>query len=312
VLQDALTLESLRDRSGQHFAARGFREIMTPSLANGERAQKSTAGGANALVKLANPLSAELDVMRPTMLAGVLQAMTYNINRQQRDLRFFERGRVYGATEKGSVETETLSLGMTGRRWRERWRSGDRKTELADVKEEVESMLERMGINALAKWSAVDHPMLRNAHALHIEGRDAGFVGEVTTEQLKQYDVSQPVYYAEINETALLDACRKQEIGFTELLKFPSVRRDLSLLLDAGVRFETLRKAAFHAERKLLRDVDLFDVYEGDKLPKGKKSYAISLIFQDPDKTLTDEVVEKAVGRIRQAFEKEVGAELRG
>ncbi len=310
VLQEALTLESLRERTGQHFAARGLREIMTPSLANGDRAQSTTAGGAKALVRLANPLSAELDVMRPTMLPGVLQAMAYNINRQQRDLRFFERGRVYAATEKGTMETETLALAVTGRRWRERWRSDDRKTELADVKEEVESVLERMGINSLVKWSAIEHPMLRNAHGLQIEGRDAGFVGEVSSALLKQVEVSQPVFFAEVSEIVLLEACRKHELGFTELSKFPSVRRDLSLLLNTDVRFETLRKAAFHAERKLLRDIDLFDVYEGDKLPKGKKSYAVSLIFQDTDKTLTDEVVEKAIARIRQAL-LSAGAEVR-
>jgi phenylalanyl-tRNA synthetase beta chain len=128
---------------------------------------------------------------------------------------------------------------------------------------------------------------------------------------LKAADVSQPVFFAELDEEALLDACRAQEIGYTEVPRFPSVRRDLSLLLDEGVRFDTLRQLAFTAERKLLREVGLFDVYQGDKLPAGKKSYALSFVLQDLTKTLTDEQVDKAMGRIRQALEKEVGAELR-
>lgn len=309
VLSGSLTLESMTERLGGHLVARGFREIMTPSLTNGERAEK---GGATELVRLANPLSAELDVLRPTLLSGGLQAMAHNINRQQRDLRFFEQGRIYSTGKKRAEETETLALTMTGRRWRERWRSADRKVELADVKEEVEAVLERMGINALAEWTSVEHPLYMNAFTLQLSGRAAGILGEVTKAQCKLHEVAQPVFYADLHTSVLLELCRKQRVSFSELSKFPTVRRDLSLLLNAEVKFEELRQIAFNAERKLLREVDLFDVYEGDKLPAGKKSYAISLLMQDQEKTLTDEVVEKAMGRIRQALEKEMGAELRG
>lgn len=307
VLSASLTLETFSHRCGEQFVARGFREIMTPSLTNGERAGK---GGATELVRLANPLSAELDVLRPTLLSGALQAMAHNINRQQRDLRFFEQGRIYSTGNSGAKETETLALSMTGRRWRERWRSADRKVELADVKEEVEALLERMGINALANWIPVEHPLLSNAFTLQCNGKDAGVLGEVTKAQCKMHDVAQPVLYAELHKTVLLELCGKQRITYSELSKFPTVRRDLSLLLNAGVKFEELRSIVFKAERKLLRDVDLFDVYDGDKLPKGKKSYAISLLMQDPDKTLTDDVVEKAMGRIREALHA-AGAEVR-
>lgn len=307
VLSEALTLESMSQRCSEHLAARGFREIMTPSLTNGERAEK---GGATELVRLANPLSAELDVLRPTLLSGALQAMAHNINRQQRDLRFFEQGRIYSTGKKGAAETDTLALSITGRRWRERWRSADRKVELADAKEEVEALLERMGINALAGWTSMDHPLYTNAFTLQLNGRAAGVLGEVTKAQGKLHDVSQPVFYTELYTTVLLELCRKQRISFSELSKFPTVRRDLSLLLNAEVKFEELRQTAFKAERKLLRDVDLFDVYEGDKLPSGKKSYAISLLLQDTDKTLTDDVVEKAMGRIREAL-LIAGAEVR-
>lgn len=312
VLQDALTLESLRQQSGQHLAARGFREVMTPSLVNGERTVRSGSHEAAQLVTLANPLSAELDVLRPTMLTGMLQAMAYNVNRQQRDLRFFERGRTYVEAKGRTVETETLGIAITGKHARERWRSVDRKAELADVKEELEALFERLGVNALATWEPIEHALLENAHAVQVNRRTLGLIGEVSRTHLKVQDLAQSVYFAELDEQALLEVCRAQVIGFNEVSRFPSVRRDLSLLLDKAVRFEQLRKLALNAERKLLREVDLFDVYEGDKLPAGKKSYALSFILQDVEKTLTDEQVDKAMGRIRQALEKEVGAELRG
>ncbi|MFZ1333409.1 MAG: phenylalanine--tRNA ligase subunit beta, partial [Flavobacteriales bacterium] len=227
VLHDALTLESLRERTGQHMAARGFREIMTPSLTNGERAQNATAGGLKELVSMANPLSAELDVLRPTLLHGALQAVGYNINRQQRDLRFFERGRVYVQSEKGIIETESMSVVLTGKRFRERWRSVDRKVDLADVKEEVEALLERMGLMGIAAWEPIDNSLLSNAYVLNLNGRQAGFLGEIAKAQLKVFDISQPVFYAELAEEVILKVCKKQQIGFSELSKFPVVRRDL-------------------------------------------------------------------------------------
>mgnify|MGYP003381675676 CR=1 FL=1 len=152
--------------------------------------------------------------------------------------------------------------------------------------------------------------MYTNAFTLQLSGRAAGILGEVTKAQCKLHEVAQPVFYADLHTSVLLGLCRKQRVSFSELSKFPTVRRDLSLLLNAEVKFEELRQIAFKAERKLLSEVDLFDVYEGDKLPAGKKSYAISLLMQDQEKTLTDEVVEKAMGRIREAL-LSAGAEVR-
>lgn len=310
VRYEALNLETLRHQLGAHLAARGFREIMTPSLVNGARSVASGVAAMDEVVRLRNPLSAELDVLRPTMLFGALTAVAHNSDRQQRDLRFFERGRTYGTAAGKTHETERLSLTITGRRWRERWRSDDRKVELADVQEELEALLERLGLIGLVR--PIDHALLENAHSIQVKGRDAGVIGTVRGAQLKENGVNQPVFFAEVAEEVLLDACRAQAVGYQEVSRYPAVRRDLSLLLAEAVRFEQLHALAFNAERKLLRTVDLFDVYQGDKLPAGKKSYALSFILQDPEKTLTDEQVDKAMGRIRQAFEKELGAELRG
>ena len=160
-------------------------------------------------------------------------------------------------------------------------------------------------------WVPQEHPELEHAHAIVVKGRTVGNLGAVKRSVLKAYDVAQPVVFAEWEEDALLEACQAQRDGYHEVPRYPSVRRDLSLMLDQGVRFEDLRKAAQQAERKLLKEVGLFDVYQGDKLPAGKKSYALNFILQDAERTLTDDQVDKAMSRIRQALEKEFAAVLR-
>ena len=308
--QPALTAESLRVQLGAHLVARGFREIMTPSLVSAERAVALVP--AEELVQLANPLSSELDVLRPTMLFGALQAVAHNINRQQRDLRFFERGRTYLLTSDGTRETETLSFTLTGRRWRENWRADDRAVELADAQEEVSALLARLGLGDRMSWKNATDALMEEAVHVHVDKRAIGFVGRVAQSEARKSGVAQAVFHVELNEEALLDVCRTDRIAYAEVPRYPAVRRDLSLLLSTEVRFEQLKQLSFQAERKLLREVDLFDVYEGDKLPAGRKSYALSFTLQDAGGTLTDEQVEKAMGRIRAALEKEVGAELRG
>ena len=312
VLNERFTLEQLREGSGTHLAARGFREVMTPSLVSGERSVKLGSARAEELVTLANPLSAELDVLRPTMLIGMLQAMAYNINRQQRDLRFFERGRSYRTAQGNTHESDVLALGMTGARWKEGWRSASGKATLHDLKEELEVLLDRLRLLAHTVWKPTAHAALEQAHEVLVNGRAVAIVGTVLPKLLKAHDLNQEVHFAECDEVALLELCRAEREGYVEVPRFPAVRRDLSLLIGQELRYEQLQKAALQAERKLLKEVGLFDVYQGDKLPAGKKSYALSFVLQDSEKTLTDEQVDKAMGRIRQALEKEFGATLRG
>ncbi len=308
--QPALTAESLRGQLGAHLVARGFREIMTPSLVSAERAV--ALAPTEQLVQLANPLSSELDALRPTMLFGALQAVAHNINRQQRDLRFFEHGRTYLRSGDAARETETLSLTLTGRRWRENWRADDRTIELADAREEVSALLARLGLSDRTSWHSTTNALMEEAVHVHVDKRSIGILGRVAQHEGRKNGVAQAVFHVALNEEALLDACRKDRIVYAEVPRYPAVRRDLSLLLASEVRFEQLKQLSFQAERKLLREVDLFDVYEGDKLPAGRKSYALSFTLQDAGGTLTDEQVAKAMGRIRAALEKEVGAELRG
>jgi len=312
VQQPETTSEGFRQRLAQHLAARGFREVMTPSLVNGGRTVKLKAAEEEALVRLKNPLSAELDVMRPTMLFGLLQSAAHNMARQHRDLRLFEKGRTYFVANGKVIEEERVALLITGKRGTENWRSADRKTEFADVKEELELLLQRMGVGMNTKYSVIESPLLASAAEVKVGKKIVAMLGEVAAHIAKAFDVDQPAYYAELHDETLVALLRDQRTKYQEVSKFPAVRRDLSLLLDRSVAYAQLEQIAYQAERKLLRAVDLFDVYEGDKLPAGKKSYALSFILQDSEKTLTDEQVEKAMGRIRGAMAKEVGAELRG
>jgi phenylalanyl-tRNA synthetase beta chain len=311
VMKDTATLEGLQQTLAAHLAARGFNEVMTPSLVSGERTVKLGAAGADELVRLLNPLSNELDVLRPTMLFGLLGAAAHNIARQRRDLRLFEKGRTYTSANGASREEDRTALLITGRRWRERWLAEDEKSASADAKAEVELLVERLGIDGVSVQS-VEHPLLDGAIAVQRKHLTLAVVGAVKPAVAKAFDVAQPVFFAELNDAVWLQQIASKRITYAEVSRFPAVRRDLSLLLDKAVTYAQLEKLAQHAERKLLQRVDLFDVYEGDKLPEGKKSYALSFTLQDTEKTLTDEQVDKAMGRIRSAFEKEVGAELRG
>jgi phenylalanyl-tRNA synthetase beta chain len=311
VMKETATLEGLQQTLAAHLAARGFNEVMTPSLVSGERAVKLGAAAEDELVRLLNPLSNELDVLRPTMLFGLLGAAAHNIARQRRDLRLFEKGRTYSTANGASREEDRTALLITGRRWRERWLAEDEKSMTADAKAEVELLVERLGIDG-ATVQSVEHPLLDGAIAVQRKHVTLAVIGAVKPAVAKAFDVAQPVFFAELNDAVWLQQIAAKRITYAEVSRFPAVRRDLSLLLDKAVTYAQLEKLAQHAERKLLQRVDLFDVYEGDKLPEGKKSYALSFTLQDTEKTLTDEQVDKAMGRIRSAFEKEVGAELRG
>ncbi|NUQ16179.1 MAG: phenylalanine--tRNA ligase subunit beta [Flavobacteriales bacterium] len=313
VLHEAVTAEAFGANLSKHLAGRGFREVMTPSLVNGARAAQLDPAVEGTLVRLKNPLSAELDVMRPTLLFGMLQAAVHNAARQQPDLRLFECGRRYAVDAKGQVhESSRTALLITGQEGRESWRAAVRGSELADVKAETELLLERLGLAEGSSWVPAEHALLGSAVEARLGKHSVAVLGEVKAEVRKAFGLGQRAWYAELDDEALLALVRGQRTTFREVPKFPAVRRDLSLLLDRAVTYADLERIARQAERKLLREVGLFDVYEGDKLPAGKKSYALRFILQDPQKTLTDEQVDKAMGRIRQALEKEAGAELRG
>lgn len=310
--QPMVTAAGFREQVIAHLAARGFHEVMNPSLVNGARVVKLKAAEEEALVRLRNPLSAELDVMRPTMLFGLLHSAAHNMARQHHDLRLFEQGRTYAVEQANVVERERLALLITGKRWNGNWRNTDRPSELADVKEELELLLHRTGLQDGLAMKPMQHPLLVEAMEMSVEKEPLIRFGRVEPAVAKAFDVEQPVWYAEANDEAIAKRVQQRGTTYREVTKYPAVHRDLSLLLDRSVSYARLEHLAFQAERKLLRAVSLFDVYQGDKLPAGKKSYALSFTLQDPGRTLTDQQVEKAMKRIQQAIEQETGAQLRG
>lgn len=293
-----------------HLAARGFREVMTPSLVNGAMLERLGAVGPDALIRLLNPLSAELDVMRPSLLFGLLGAAAHNLARQQRDLRLFEQGRIYLRSGERRSEHARIGMLITGRNVRERWRQRPRPVELADLQAELELLVERAHGGDRPQVRSIEHPLLHDAFALVGPAGQLAFGGAVRPAVAKAHDVDQPVFHAELSDA--LWNLPGSPVQFAEVPRFPAVRRDLSLVLDRKTTFEDLRRTAHQAERKLLRGVDLFDVYEGDKLPAGSKSYALRFTLLDHERTLTDDQVDKAMKRIREALEREAGAKVRG
>lgn len=302
--------ESLCQAISAQLSSRGFTEIMTPSLVSGEAAMKNGSGAENDMVRMANPLSSELDVMRPDMISGGLAAIAYNLNRKVPNIRFYERGRVYRLDGDTHTEEQRFSLFLSGAWQTETWRTQSRKAELEDVKAELELVLHRSGISGFTV-SACEHSMLIDAHEMKLGKRVLGRFGTIRSSVLKRSDVGQDVHYGELVIGALLKSRRKIKLEFEAIPKYPSVRRDLSMLLDRDVRFEDLREAAFRHEKGLLKEVNLFDRFEGKSLPAGKKSYALSFILQDEHKTLTDSRIEKTMEKLFRIYEKEFGAERR-
>lgn len=308
-------------RVANHLASQGYREILTNSLVH---SKYSVLSGVNPDedVKVINPISAELDVMRQSMLGSGLQVVASNINRRNTDLKLFEFGKTYKtkAGEKPSAEnplhpfteTETLAFWVTGNGRAESWRAPQKPVDIYTVKAALETVFEKIGL----KEPLASEPETHAAYSdvFTVKGAKSGVlgrVGKVKPATLKAFDIKADVYYAELDVQKLFASVQKEKTVFREIPKFPYVRRDLALLLDKTVAYADLEAAARKAERHLLKEVNLFDVYEGKNLPEGKKSYAISFILRDDEKTLTDDITEGVMKRIIETYEKQFGASLR-
>jgi len=313
-------LERIQNIIADYLVAQGFVEIMNNSLTKSEYIAKSTIFDDDQSVELLNPLSKDLDILRQTLLFGGLEVINYNQNRKTSDLKIFEFGKTYkrkSAKTKGTgvgnyFEEKHLALFTTGRMNPENWNAENRKTDFYTVKGNVESVFTRLGIdrNKLTLQENNSDDFTYSLDYL-VEGHLLVSVAEVSKKLLKQFDIKQQVYVADFNWDKLIDLLPQHDLTYKPISKFPAVRRDLALVVDKAVTFETLKDIATKAERKVLKGVGIFDIYEGDKIPEGKKSYALSFILQDENKTLTDKIIDKAMKRIQQALEKEAGAQLR-
>ncbi|MFT5971012.1 MAG: phenylalanyl-tRNA synthetase beta chain [Flavobacteriales bacterium] len=302
--------EKIYNRVAEQLTGNGFFEIMSNSLTKSSYADKAGFKEEQD-VRLLNPLSKDLEVMRQTMLFGGLEAIARNVNRKRADLKFYELGKSYHNYPGGRAEKRTLALWMTGNVSTESWHGASDKAGFFHIKGAVTQILKRFGLE-LGKEADSKSQLFTEGLSISVGKKKVAELGKVKPNLAKHADVKQEVYYAELDWDGILDLLKTQKVQYTPLAKFPSVRRDLALLIDKNVRFTDLQNTAYLAERKLLKSVNLFDVYEGDKLPEGKKSYALSFMLQDEEQTLSDKQIEKAMQRIQQQLEKQFSAELRG
>jgi phenylalanyl-tRNA synthetase beta chain len=298
----------------------GFTEIISNSLNPASWYRESSDFNNDSLVMLANPLSSDLDCMRQSLLYGGLSSISRNINRQSPDLRFFEFGTCYflkrekqpGNTVDNYLEKLDLDLFITGSESPENWNNQNKKTDFYSIKSVVEIILKKVGFD----FEAFDIKERKQEYyaeglELSIKGDLIAHYGRIHKNYLQKQEIKQDVYYGHIEFGAVLNRLKHHTISFGELPKYPSVRRDLALLVDKAVRFEQIRKLAFKTEKDLLRQVGLFDVYESESLGKNKKSYAVSFILRDNKRTLTDKIIDKVMKKFVEVFEKEIGAQIR-
>ena len=306
----------------EQLVGEGFNEILNNSLTKGAYYEGHNAYAAENCVKIMNPLSTDLNVMRQTLLFGGLESVQHNVNRKRSNLRFFEFGNVYTFNpEKANLddpmqaykEQYHAALWITGKRVEGSWAHANEESSFYELSAYVENILRRIGV----KPGMIVRKKTENdifSAGLTIENRGGKKLiemGIITKKLLKQFGLDAPVFYAELNWTALMKVIKKNEVLYTEVPKFPAVSRDLALLVDNSVEFAQIEQIARATEKKLLKKVELFDVYEGDKLPAGKKSYAVNFILQDEEKTMGDKQIEAIMNKLIAQLKKQLNAELR-
>ena len=301
----------------EQLVGEGFNEILNNSLT-----KAAYYGESDTLVRIMNPLSSDLNVMRQTLLFGGLESIQHNVNRKRQNLRFFEFGNVYTFDPAKKNDDDPMqaykeqyhaALWLTGKRVEGSWAHANEDSNFYELSAYVENILRRIGVKpGMVVRKKSENPIF--SAGLSIEnrgGKQLIEMGIINKKLLKQFDLSAPVYYAELNWTALMKVIKKNEVLYTEISKFPAVSRDLALLVDNNVEFAQIEQIARQTEKKLLKKVELFDVYEGDKLPAGKKSYAVNFILQDEEKTMGDKQIDAIMQKLIANLKKQLNAELR-
>ena len=312
--------EAIRNGISNFLAANGFVETMNNSLTKSAYYKGLVSFPEEKCAAIVNPLSSDLNVMRQTLLFNGLEVISYNINRQISSMKLFEYGSVYSRDPQGDGKTlasyeehPAYALFITGPSAKS-WNRPGGKSSYFDLKGYVDLLLRRFGAD-IYQMEATPAPadIFSEGVVYSLPGQHLplAVMGTVLPALARRFDVKQPVFAAEINWNTLFMLVKRDKVSFKEMPKFPEVRRDLALLLDESVSYGDLRKSAFKSAKKLLKQVTLFDVYRGDKIPAGKKQYALGFVLQDLEKTLTDADVERIMERILSAFQNEFGATLR-
>ena len=324
-LKSSLVIKGDEDRKhklqnlvSEQLVGAGFNEILNNSLTKTAYYEASPS----APVRIMNPLSQDLGVMRQTLLYGGLESVEHNVKRKAQNLRFFEFGNCYffdpekqndDNPMQAYKEENFLGLWITGKRVEGSWAHPNEESTYYELSATVQNILQRIGMKpGVMVTRKSDNPVF--SAGLTIEnrgGKKLAEMGVLSQQLLKRFDLQQPVFFAELNWTQLMKATRKNEVKFTDIPKHPAVSRDLALLIDSSVEFAQIEQVARQSEKKLLKSVELFDVYEGKNLPAGKKSYAVNFILQDDEKTMNDKQIDAIMQKVIAAMKKQLGAELR-
>lgn len=300
----------LQNITGNQLAAQGFYEIMANSLTTPKYTELSEQLNAAHNVEMLNPLSNDLAVMRQSLLFSGLEAVAHNLNRKRSDLKLFEFGKTYHQYTDSREEHKHLSLFVTGNKTEKRWNSPTNPSDFFYLKGTIEAVLQRLGLNRL-KSSPLKTDVLSEGVILALGKKKLVEFGLVKKSILKHFGISQSVLFADFNWDNVLEMAQHNNIKFKTISKYPEVRRDFALLIDNKIAFNDIYTIAKQTEKQLLKNVSLFDVYEGKNLPAGKKSYAVSFTLQDEHKTLTDKQIDKIMSKLQSNFESKLGAELR-
>ncbi len=313
--------EKVQNLVSDYLSSNGFSEMMNNSLTNSKYTDLSAVYESVNNVKMLNPISQDLDVMRQSLLFGGLESIAYNQNRKNTDLKMYEFGFVYNQNPAKANpeyplakynENKHLSVFVTGNTMGENWYKELQKSDFYSLKLFVLNILKRLGINEKQlQTSGETSADFSFGQCISVNKNTLVEFGSLSKRTLKTFDVKQQVFYADFNWDQIVKLLGKSKIQYTAIPKYPEVKRDLAMLLDQKVSFAELEKAAYNTERKLLKTVSLFDIYEGDKIEAGKKSYALSFILQDQYQTLTDKVVDKVMNKIMQTFERNFNAIIR-
>ncbi|GAA4442337.1 phenylalanine--tRNA ligase subunit beta [Pontibacter saemangeumensis] len=303
--------ENVTETISNYIADNGFHEIITNSITNSNHYRPAGEAEVAGLVRVINYNSEDLDVLRKSMVFSGLEVLRRNINRRQRDLKLFELGKVYEQLGDGSTkESRRLALYMAGNVSAESWKQPSGKASFHDLAGVVQNVLRKLNAGDFEVQPLQPNSYMRQGIAYTKNGTVVAELGPLDAGVTRFMEVKEQVWYAELNWDYLLKKY-KDNLVAGELPKFPEVRRDLSLVLDKNVTFDQIRHIAFRTERKLLQDMNVFDVYEGDKIAAGKKAYAISFTLLDRQQTLTDKVIDSTMSRLMQQFEKQLGALIR-
>lgn len=315
--------EKIQNLVSDLLAANGFNEIMNNSLTKTAYYENNIDFPIEKSVNILNALSKDLGVMRQTLVYGGLETLSYNINRKTTNIKAFEFGNTYSKnleqfdndniTKRYNEEKHLLIL-TTGNKTTESWQQKEEKTDFFYIKNIVMNLFERLRID-ISRFILQEASLTIMEEGLELVNRDnkrvIAYFGRLNKKTSKQFDIKQDVYVADFNWNLVVKSISTKDVKYQEVSKFPEVRRDLALVIDKSLRFSDMQTLAFQSEKKLLKEVSLFDVYEGDKLPEGKKQYALSFILQDKEKTLNDNQIESIMSKLLKSFEDKLGAKLR-